>query len=76
MNESERAQTYLLDEFFMGVAKKQRELYIYNILNSADEDIDLRERERLKLRGLEEFLASLESIAKQRDIDKKRKWVF
>ncbi len=46
------------------------------VLDSRDEDIDLRERERLKLRGLEEFIASLQSIAKQKEIEKKRKWVF
>lgn len=76
MNESEKAQAYLLDEFFMGVVEKQRLLYIRNILDSADEEIDLRERERLKLHGLQEFIASLESLSKQREIDKKRKWVF
>ena len=60
----------------MAVVEKQRQMYISNILDSRDEDIDLRERERLKLRGLEEFIASLQSIAKQKEIEKKRKWVF
>ncbi len=76
MNESERAQAYLTDEFFMGVVEKQRLLYISNILDSRDEDMDVRERERLKLKGLEEFIASLKSIAMQREIDKKRWKVF
>lgn len=76
MNETERAKSLLNDEFFMGVVEKQRQMYISNILDSRDEDVDLRERERLKLRGLEEFIASLQSIAKQKEIEKKRKWVF
>ena len=60
----------------MGVVEKQRLLYISNILDSRDEDMDVRERERLKLKGLEEFIASLKSIAMQREIDKKRWKVF
>lgn len=76
MNESERAQAFLTDEFFMGVVEKQRLLYISNILDSRDEDVDVRERERLKLKGLDEFIASLKSMAMQREIDKKRWKVF
>lgn len=71
-----RAHALLNDEFFKDVVEKQRSLYINNILNSADDAVDLRERERLKLRGLEEFIASLQSIAADREIDKKRKWFF
>jgi hypothetical protein len=76
MNETERARGLLTDEFFMGVVNKQRQMYIANILDSRDEDVDLRERERLKLKGLDEFIASLESISMQKEIEKKRKWVF
>jgi hypothetical protein len=76
LNESERAQAFLTDEFFMGVVEKQRLLYISNILDSRDEDVDVRERERLKLKGLEEFMASLKSMAMQKEIDKKRWKVF
>lgn len=60
----------------MGVVNKQRQMYISNILDSRDEDVDVRERERLKLKGLDEFIASLKSISMQGEIDKKRKWVF
>ena len=74
--EAERASSYLQDEFFMGVVEKQRLLYISNILDSRDEDVDLRERERLKLKGLEEFIASLKSISANQEIDKKRKGFF
>ena len=73
---AERASAYLQDEFFMGVVEKQRLLYISNILDSLDEDVDLRERERLKLKGLEEFIASLKSISANQEIDKKRKGFF
>ena len=60
----------------MGVVNKQRQMYISNILDSRDEDVDLRERERLKLKGLDEFIASLKSISMQGEIDKKRWKVF
>jgi hypothetical protein len=74
--EAEKASAYLQDEFFMNVVEKQRSLYISNILDSRDEDVDLRERERLKLKGLEEFIASLKSISANNEIDKKRKGFF
>jgi hypothetical protein len=76
LNETERAIALLQDEFFMGVVEKQRLMYISNILDSRDEDVDVRERERLKLKGLDEFVASLKSIAMQKEIDKKRWKVF
>lgn len=75
-DQSLKAHSYLNDEFFKDVVEKQRSLYINNILNSADDAVDLRERERLKLRGLEEFIASIESIAADREIDKKRNWFY
>ena len=76
MNQAERARTLLKDELFTGVVNKQRQIYISNILAIRDEDVDLRERERLKLKGLEEFIASLESMASQTEIDKKRWKIF
>jgi len=76
LNETERAIAFLQDEFFMGVVEKQRLMYISNILDSRDEDVDVRERERLKLKGLDEFVASLKPIAMQKEIDKKRWEVF
>ena len=76
MNETERAKALLNDEFFMAVVNTQRQMYISNILDSRDEDVDVRERERLKLKGLDEFIASLKSISMQSEIDKKRWKVF
>jgi len=75
LNETERAIAYLNDEFFMAVVEKQRLMYINNILDSPDDALDLRERERLKLKGLEEFIASLKSIAASKEMDKKRKFM-
>ncbi len=76
MNKAARAQNLLNDEFFQDVVKAQQELYIYNILNSAETDIDLRERALVKHRAIQEFVASLESIAAQTEIDKKRWKIF
>ena len=76
MNQAERARSLLKDDLFVGVVNKQRQMYISNILDSRDEDVDLRERERLKLKGLDEFIASLESMASQTEIDKKRWKIF
>ncbi len=76
MNKAARAQNLLNDEFFQDVVKAQQELYIYNILNSAETDIDLRERSLVKHRAIQEFVASLESIAAQTEIDKKRWKIF
>jgi hypothetical protein len=76
MDRQARAKNILADEFFTSVVKEQRELYISNILNSRDDDIDTRERSLLKLRALEEFIANIESIAKSNDIKDKRWKVF
>jgi hypothetical protein len=76
LNYAERAKALLRDEFFLDVVKSQQELYIGNILNSAESDIDVRERCLIKHRAIQEFIASLESIAAQTEIDKKRWKIF
>lgn len=76
MNYAERAKALLKDEFFQDVVKSQQELYIGNILNSSETDIDLRERSLIKHRAIAELVASLESIAAQTEIDKKRWKIF
>ena len=76
MNQAERARALLKDEFFLDVVKLQQELYIGNILNSSETDVDLRERSLIKHRAIAEFIASLESIAAQTEIDKKRWKIF
>lgn len=67
-NQEGRAKTLLNDELFKTVVETQRSLYISNILNSAEDAVDERERSLLKLRGLDEFIASLQSIAQSKDI--------
>jgi hypothetical protein len=75
-NQEGRAKTLLDDELFKTVVEKQRSLYISNILNSAEDAVDERERSLLKLRGLDEFIASLQSIAQSKDIREKRWKIF
>lgn len=73
MNQSERALTLLKDEFFISVVQKQRQMYIDDILTSRDDDVDARERSVMKYRALEEFIASIQSIADTKEIEKKRR---
>jgi hypothetical protein len=73
MNNPERAIGLLKDEFFISVVEKQRQMYIENILTSREDDIETRERSIVKFRALEEFIASIQSIADSREIEKKRK---
>jgi hypothetical protein len=72
MNKAERANHYLRDEFFMELVEAQKDLYKSYIFNSADEDVDGRERALIKLKAIEEFEASLQSLVQQSEIDKKR----
>ena len=76
MNNAERAQAYLQDEFFLDVVEKQRSLYISNIVNSSAEDVEVREMNYLKLRVLDEFIASIHSIADDKLVERKRWKVF
>ena len=76
MNTAERAQAYLQDEFFLDVVEKQRQLYISNIVNSSAEDLEVREMNYLKLRVLDEFIASIQSIADDKLVERKRWKVF
>lgn len=71
-----RAATLLNDDFFKDVVKKQRELYINSVLNSDEDAVDVRERSLQKLRGLDEFIASLQSMAASAEIKEKRWKIF
>jgi hypothetical protein len=71
-NYPERAKRLLDDDFFQDVVKQQQEAYISTILNSSDIDVDVRERALQKYRAVEEFVASIQSIADDRLIEKKR----
>jgi hypothetical protein len=72
----DRATTLLKDDFFQDVVKKQRQMYIDTVLNSHEDAIDIRERALQKLRGIDEFIASLESIAATNEIKGKRFKIF
>ena len=76
MNQAERAQAYLQDEFFLDVVEKQRQLYISNMINSSAEDVEGREMNYLKLRVLDEFIASIQSIADDKLVERRRFKVF
>ena len=76
MNNAERAQAYLQDEFFLDVVEKQRQLYISNIVNSNAEDVEGREMNYLKLRVLDEFIASIQSIADDKLVERRRFKIF
>jgi hypothetical protein len=76
MNKQERAKNYLMDEFFIELVNAQKDLYKSYIFNSADEDVDGRERALIKLKAIEEFEASLQSLVQQSEIDKRRFKVF
>jgi hypothetical protein len=73
MNKSERANIYLTDEFFMELVENQKLLYKNNIFNSAENDFDFREKSLIKLRAIEEFEASIQAIADDKQINAK-KW--
>lgn len=75
-NYPERAKRLLDDDFFQDVVKQQQEAYISLILNSSDTDIDIRERALQKYRAVEEFVASIQSIADKRLMDRKRLKIF
>lgn len=72
----EQAERLLQDEFFQAVVKLQQEAYISLILNSPEDDVETRERSLVKYRAIEEFVASIESLSKQKLIDKKRLKIF
>jgi hypothetical protein len=72
MNKAERANNYLMDEFFMELLEAQKDLYKSYIFNSAEHDVEGREKALVKLKAIEEFEASLQSLVQQSEIDKRR----
>jgi hypothetical protein len=73
MNQAERARVLLSDDFFQSVVKKQQELYTSNIFNSAEDDVELREKSLIKYRAIEELLSSIQAIGDDKQIQAK-KW--
>ena len=75
-NKVDRAKNLLLDDFFLELINSQKEVYKSYIFGSSDHDVDGREKALVKLRAIEEFEASIRSIAKDDEIEKKRFKVF
>lgn len=76
MNNAERANNLLRDEFFVEILTAQKDLYKSFIFGSAEDDVEGRERALVKLRAIEELEASLQSLVQQVQIEKKRFRVF
>jgi hypothetical protein len=73
MNKAERAKVLLSDEFLMELVENQKLLYKNNIFNSAEDDVELREKSLIKYRSIEELLSSIQAIADDKQI-KQKKW--
>ena len=76
MNKSDRAKIYLQDDFFIELINAHKEVYKSYIFGSAEHDVEGRERALVKLRAIEEFEASIQSIADDSEIEKRRFKVF
>jgi len=76
MNKAERANNYLTDEFFMELVENQKLLYKNNIFNSNEDDVEFREKSITKLRAIEEFEASIQAIADDKQINAKKWKIF
>ena len=72
MNKSERAQTYLMDEFFIELVESQKVLYRSNIFDSNENDVEVREKNFLKLKVMDEFVATIQALADNKQIAQKR----
>jgi hypothetical protein len=72
LNKVDRATTLLGDEFFVELLDAQKEVYKSYIFGSQEDDVEGREKALIKLRAIEDFEASIQSIAQQGEIEKKR----
>jgi len=72
LNKVDRATTLLGDEFFVELLDAQKEVYKSYIFGSQEDDVEGREKALIKLRAIEDFEASIQSIAQQSEIEKKR----
>ena len=71
-NKSERARAYLADEFFLELVESQKVLYRNNIFDSNEYDVEVREKNFLKLKVMDEFIATIEAFADDKQIAQKR----
>jgi len=71
-NKSERAKAYLSDEFFLELVESQKLLYRNNIFDSNEFDVEVREKNFLKLKVMDEFIATIQALADDKQIAEKR----
>ena len=71
-NKSERARAYLSDEFFLELVESQKLLYRNNIFDSNEFDVEVREKNFLKLKVMDEFIATIQALADDKQIAEKR----
>jgi hypothetical protein len=71
-NKSERARAYLSDEFFLELVESQKSLYSNNIFGSNEYDVEVREKNFLKLKVMDEFIATIQALADDKQIAEKR----
>jgi hypothetical protein len=71
-NKSERARAYLSDEFFLELVESQKSLYSSNIFGSNEYDVEVREKNFLKLKVMDEFIATIQALADDKQIAEKR----
>jgi hypothetical protein len=71
-NKSERARAYLSDEFFLELVESQKVLYRNNIFDSNEYDVEVREKNFLKLKVMDEFIATIQALADDKQIAEKR----
>jgi hypothetical protein len=71
-NKSERARAYLSDEFFLELVESQKSLYSSNIFDSNEYDVEVREKNFLKLKVMDEFIATIQALADNKQIAEKR----
>jgi hypothetical protein len=72
MSRPEQANRLLTDDFFKELVESQKLLYKNNIFNSAENDFDIREKSLIKYRAIEEFVASIQAIADEKQIANNR----
>jgi hypothetical protein len=76
LNKTDRAKHLLMDDFFMDEIRAMQESYRQTIEHSRPEDYDIRESAYRSLRTVNEIVSHFESLAAQKEIDKRRLRIF
>lgn len=72
MDKFQQAQHLLSDEFFQEIIKEYQQEQIDKFKYSGEFDFEQRESAYKKLLVVDEILGRIQSVASQKDIDKKR----